>query len=101
MEASSTAPPDAFGPFRVLHQVGAGALGPVFRASDSDRGRLLAVKLFQLDLAAERMHRWKTRRHEADSVPGSAWGHMRFGSNATATAAGRHRSAWSPANRTG
>ena len=59
-EASGTAPPDAFGPFRVLDQVGAGALGPVFRASDSDRGRLVAVKVFQLDLAPERMHRLDT-----------------------------------------
>ena len=25
-------PPEAFGPFRVLHQIGAGTLGPVFRA---------------------------------------------------------------------
>jgi serine/threonine protein kinase len=56
-EASGTAPPDAFGPFRVLHQVGAGALGPVFRAYDSDRSRLVAVKVFQLDLPPERVHR--------------------------------------------
>jgi hypothetical protein len=55
-EASGTAPPDAFGPFRVLHQVGAGALGPVFRAYDSHRRRLVAVKVFQLDLPPERIH---------------------------------------------
>src|SRR5262245_6697001 len=30
-EPAGTAPPDAFGPFRVLHQLGAGTLGPVFR----------------------------------------------------------------------
>jgi hypothetical protein len=59
-EASGTAPPDAFGPFRVLHQVGVGALGPVFRAFDSDCGRLVAVKVFQLDLAPERMHLFVT-----------------------------------------
>jgi hypothetical protein len=29
-EAAGTAPPDAFGPFRVLHQVGAGTLGPAY-----------------------------------------------------------------------
>lgn len=49
--------PDAFGSFRVLHQIGAGALGPVFRAYDAGRDRLIAVKLFQLDLEPDRVHR--------------------------------------------
>lgn len=47
-------PPAAFGPFRVLHQVGAGSLGPVFRAHDPAEGRLVAVKAFRLDLPPER-----------------------------------------------
>ena len=55
-EAAGSAPPDAFGPFRVLHQIGAGALGPVFRAYEPDRDRLVAVKLFRLDLPPERVH---------------------------------------------
>src|SRR3989442_12580630 len=55
-DAAGFAPPDAFGPFRVLHQVGAGTLGPVFRAYDSDRDRLVAVKVLRLDLPPERMH---------------------------------------------
>ncbi|HEY3043023.1 MAG TPA: PEGA domain-containing protein [Vicinamibacterales bacterium] len=55
-DAAGTAPPEAFGPFRVLHQIGAGALGPVFRAFDPDRDRLVAVKLFRLDLPPERVH---------------------------------------------
>ncbi|MES1254305.1 MAG: PEGA domain-containing protein [Acidobacteriota bacterium] len=49
-------PPDAFGPFRVLHQIGAGTLGPVFRAYDPDGDRLVAVKLFSLELPPERVH---------------------------------------------
>jgi hypothetical protein len=51
-------PPEAFGPFKVLHQIGAGALGPVFRAhepSDEHRDRLVAVKVFRLELTAEQM----------------------------------------------
>ncbi len=40
----------------MLHQIGAGALGPVFRAFDPERDRLVAVKLFQLDLPPERVH---------------------------------------------
>jgi hypothetical protein len=56
-DAASTGPPDAFGPFRVLHQIGAGASGPVFRAYDPDNDRLVAVKLFRLDLPPERVHR--------------------------------------------
>src|SRR5438477_12384135 len=55
-EAPSAAAPDAFGPFRVLHQIGAGASGPVFRAYDPDRERLVAVKVFRLDLPPERVH---------------------------------------------
>jgi serine/threonine protein kinase len=55
-EAASAPPPDAFGPFRVLHQIGAGALGPVFRAYEPERDRLVAVKLFRLDLPPERVH---------------------------------------------
>ena len=56
-EASGTAPPDAFGPFRVPHQIGAGTLGPVFRAYDAQRERLVAVKLFNLDLPPEKVHK--------------------------------------------
>jgi serine/threonine protein kinase len=40
----------------VLHQIGNGALGPVFRAYDSDRDRLVAIKVFRLDLPPERVH---------------------------------------------
>jgi len=57
-DASGTAPPDAFGPFRVLHQIGAGVLGPVFRAYQPDPGRLVAVKQFRLDLPPEIAHRF-------------------------------------------
>jgi serine/threonine-protein kinase len=46
-------PPSAFGPYRVLHQIGSGVLGPVFRAYDSQTDRLVAVKAFSLDLVPE------------------------------------------------
>ena len=46
--------PAAFGPFRVLHQVGAGTTGLVFRAHDPVEGRLVAIKAFRLDLTPER-----------------------------------------------
>src|SRR5262245_38706614 len=55
-DAAGAAPPDAFGPFRVLHQIGAGALGPVFRAYQPEQDRLVAVKWFRLDLPPERAH---------------------------------------------
>ena len=54
-EAAGPAP-DAFGSFRVLHQIGAGTLGPVFRGYDAQRERLVAIKLFKLDLPPERVH---------------------------------------------
>jgi hypothetical protein len=37
----------------VLHQVGAGSLGPVFRAHDPIEGRLVAIKAFRLDVTPE------------------------------------------------
>src|SRR5262245_37986905 len=55
-DAAGTLPPDAFGPFRVLHQVGAGALGPVFRAYDPENDRLVALKLIRVDMPPERAH---------------------------------------------
>ena len=57
LSENTGAAPDAFGPFRVLHQTGSGALGPVFRAYDPDQDRLVAVKWFRLDLPPERTHR--------------------------------------------
>src|SRR5438552_2991501 len=46
-------PPASFGPYRVLHQIGSGVLGPVFRAYDSHDDRLVAIKTFKLDLVPE------------------------------------------------
>jgi serine/threonine-protein kinase len=37
----------------VLHQIGVGALGPVFRTYEPDRDRLVAVKVFRLDITPE------------------------------------------------
>jgi len=50
--AGFTAPP-AFGPFRVLHQIGSGALGPVFRTFEPQLEKLVAVKVFRLDVVPE------------------------------------------------
>jgi serine/threonine protein kinase len=52
-ESASFTAPSAFGPFRVLHQIGSGVLGPVFRTYDPQRDRLIAVKAFRLDLVPE------------------------------------------------
>src|SRR6476659_5238826 len=46
-DPAAFAPPPAFGPFRVLHQIGVGALGPVFRTYEPTRDRLVAVKVFR------------------------------------------------------
>ncbi|HXH05293.1 MAG TPA: protein kinase, partial [Vicinamibacterales bacterium] len=50
-------PPAAFGPFRVLHQIGTGVLGPVFRTYEPARDRLVAVKAFRLDITPEQSRR--------------------------------------------
>src|SRR3982750_1082451 len=52
-DPSAFSPPPAFGPFRVLHQIGIGALGPVFRPYEPTRDRLVAVKVFRLDIVPE------------------------------------------------
>jgi serine/threonine protein kinase len=52
-DPSSYSPPAAFGPFRVLHQIGAGVLGPVYRTYEPERDRLVAVKVFKLDITPE------------------------------------------------
>ncbi|MGH9372422.1 MAG: hypothetical protein ACRD15_12900, partial [Vicinamibacterales bacterium] len=52
-DPSPFAAPAQFGPFRVLHQIGVGALGPVFRTYEPTRDRLVAVKVFRLDLTPE------------------------------------------------
>jgi hypothetical protein len=49
----SSAAPVSFGPFRVLHQIGVGVLGPVYRAQDSVRDQLVAVKAFKIDAPPE------------------------------------------------
>jgi eukaryotic-like serine/threonine-protein kinase len=52
-ESASFAAPPAFGTYRVLHQIGSGVLGPVFRTYDPQGDRLIAVKAFKLDLVPE------------------------------------------------
>lgn len=42
----------------MLHQIGAGVLGPVFRAYQPDPGRLVAVKQFRLDIPPDSAHRF-------------------------------------------
>jgi serine/threonine-protein kinase len=49
--------PPAFGAYRVLHQIGSGVLGPVFRTYDPQRDRLIAVKAFRLDIVPEQVAR--------------------------------------------
>ena len=56
-ESSSVGAPAAFGTFRVLHQVGSGVLGPVFRTCDPRHADLIAVKAFRLDLRPEQVVR--------------------------------------------
>jgi serine/threonine-protein kinase len=50
---TSYSPPPAFGRFKLLHQIGAGVLGPVFRTHDPEHERLVVVKAFTLDLTPE------------------------------------------------
>ena len=67
--AGFTAPP-AFGSYRVLHQIGSGVLGPVFRTFDPQRDRLVAVKAFRLEILPEQVARLADAlRRLATAVP--------------------------------
>ena len=52
-ESNGFTPPAAFGPYRVLHQIGSGVLGPVFRTYDPQNDRLVAVKSVRLEIVPE------------------------------------------------
>jgi hypothetical protein len=52
-ESTAFTPPAAFGPYRVLHQIGSGVFGPVFRTYDPQQDRLVAVKAFRLEVVPE------------------------------------------------
>jgi serine/threonine protein kinase len=52
-ESAGFTAPSAFGTYRVLHQIGSGVLGPVFRTYDPQRDRLVAIKAFRLDIVPE------------------------------------------------
>ena len=52
-EANSLSSGGVLGPFRVLHQIGVGVLGPVFRTYEPDHDRLVAVKVFRLNATPE------------------------------------------------
>lgn len=52
-DAGALGAPGAFGPFRVMHQIGVGVLGPVYRVYNPTRDSLFAVKAFHIDLTPE------------------------------------------------
>ncbi len=54
-ETAGSTSPSAFGAYRVLHQIGSGVLGPVFRTYEPSRDRLLAVKSFRLEIVPEQV----------------------------------------------
>jgi serine/threonine-protein kinase len=70
-ESAGNTAPSACGPYRVLHQIGSGVLGPVFRTYDPQHDRLVAIKSFRLDLPPEHVARLADalRRLTTISVP--------------------------------
>ena len=52
-EAPTDVPPAAFGRFRVLHQIGVGTSGPVFRGEEPQSRTAVVIKQFQLNLSPE------------------------------------------------
>jgi Protein kinase domain/PEGA domain len=70
-ESTAFIAPSAFGPFRVLHQIGSGVLGPVFRTYDPQHDRLVAVKAFRLQILPEQVGRLADalRRLASGAIP--------------------------------
>ena len=68
-ESGNLSAPAAFGAYRVLHQTGSGVLGPVFRAFDSPRDRLVAIKVFRLDILPEQVVRLADALRRLQSAP--------------------------------
>lgn len=56
-EHAASRPPSQFGPYRVLHQIGSGALGPVFRAFDASGDRVVVVKALAVEAIPEEVAR--------------------------------------------
>ena len=52
-DLSGVSAPSSFSSYRVLHQIGSGVLGPVFRSYDATGERLVAIKALKLDLVPE------------------------------------------------
>ncbi len=48
-------PRATYGRFRILHQIGAGSVGPVFRGEDSETRRAVVVKVIRVGLTPERV----------------------------------------------
>jgi serine/threonine protein kinase len=73
-DLSGVSPPSAFSSYRVLHQIGSGVLGPVFRSHDATGQRLVAIKALKLDLVPEDAARLaealRTIAGRAQGVPG-------------------------------
>ncbi len=44
-----------YGRFRILHQIGAGSVGPVFRGEDSETRRPVVIKVIRVGLTPERV----------------------------------------------
>lgn len=53
-EVPSDVPPAAFGRFRVLHQIGVGGLGPVFRGEDPETRQPVVIKHLHLKLPPQK-----------------------------------------------
>jgi serine/threonine-protein kinase len=68
-ESAGLSAPTAFGTYRVLHQTGSGVLGPVFRAFDPRHDRLVAVKVFALDIPPEKVARLADALRRLASAP--------------------------------
>ncbi len=70
-DANPISPPRAFGPYRVMHQIGVGVLGPVFRTFEPDGDRLVALKAFHLDLTPEHARTLADLLHGTKQASGS------------------------------
>ena len=90
------APGTRLGSYEILAPIGAGGMGEVYRAKDTQLGREVAIKVLPEALAQdpERLARFRREAQLLASLPSEHWAHLRCGIASAGHGTGRGRDAW-------
>ena len=62
-----------FGPYQLQSVIGVGGMGEVYRAYDTARERMVAIKLLRPEMAADQSFQQRFRRESKVAVPRLLW----------------------------